>query len=226
MPLTFTPEQEELRAVVRKFLATLLRRGAGPRPDGQRPGLRHGRLEADGRPARHPVDRHPGGVRRRRLRLRRALRRARGGRTGAALLTAVLHGGAGRHDAPRVRRRRSRSGAPARHRRGPHGRHPRAHRGGRPLVRGRDPGPRRGRRRPVPDHRHQALRARRRQRRPGHRRRADRSGDVPVRRGCQGQRRRGEALCPRWTRPGVRPRSSSPTLRRGWSARRGRGGAC
>ena len=40
MPLTFTPEQEELRNVVRQFLGQVLRRGAGARADGDRRGLR------------------------------------------------------------------------------------------------------------------------------------------------------------------------------------------
>ena len=102
MPLIFTPEQEELRAVVRKFLASYS-------DESQVRALLDTDLGYDTSVWKLMADqlgiqshRHPGGVRRRRLRLRRALRRTGGGRPGPALLTVVLDGGARRHDHPGV----------------------------------------------------------------------------------------------------------------------------
>ena len=129
MPLTFTSEQEELRAVVRKFLATHSDETQVRAQMGLRPAMTPStwKLMADQLGVQSIAI--PGGVRRRRFRLRRALRRPRGSRAGPALLSVVLDGGAAATTLLESGDDGAAAGVPARHRRRPHDRYRRAHRG-------------------------------------------------------------------------------------------------
>ena len=116
MDFGFSEEQEMLRSAARDFLAKEVPDDLRPQDDGRRGRLHRRAVEEDGRPrldGPHPA----GAVRRRRTRLRRPGRRARGDGSRRAAGAVLLHRRPRRRGAARRRRARAEDSAAAEARR-------------------------------------------------------------------------------------------------------------